>query len=256
MTIVTSPPEQPQIDEAQLLFKEARQRRRRRWLVAGVAVTVAIAGVIIVGVSLGTRPPVQPPASRAPTATAPPTRSVTGPAGTPQVAWVDNLGQLHIGDISGFTQRVVAQADADPTTPLVTAGSRVFWVRSQKANPDGTVTPIPSPKVFGFDTATEKTVQIAAGTQVMASVDRTFIYVETGPRHLTEYWPDGKLKGQTLRLPDGWFLLSAGLSTNPTPVIANGILVVSTASPHTTLTGEDGTLAVWNPSSGNVQALG
>ena len=55
-----------------------------------------------------------------------------GAAVIPQIAWVDNNGQLHIGDLSGFTQRVVAQADADSTAPLVTAGGRVFWVRSQQ----------------------------------------------------------------------------------------------------------------------------
>jgi len=256
VTIVTSPPEQQQqIDDPQVLFREARQRRRRRLLAAGTATVVVVAGLIVWLVNLpGARTLVQrPPTVQHPTA---PVRPVAGATVLPQVAWVDNYGQLHIGDISGFTQRVVAQADADPTTPLVTADGRVFWVRSQHQVPDLPVTPIPNPVVFGFDTATGQTEQIASGTQVFASVDRTFIYVETDSRHLAEYWPDGTPKGRTLRLPNGWFMLNPGGNSNPTPAIANGILVVSTAYPHSTYAGEDGTLAIWNPTSGHVRTLG
>ena len=49
MTIVASPPEDPQADAAQLLFREARQRRRRRWLIAGIAV----AGFVLVAIAAG-----------------------------------------------------------------------------------------------------------------------------------------------------------------------------------------------------------
>ena len=257
MTIITSPPKpkQQQIDDPQVLFREARQRRRRRRLAAGT-VTVAVAAVLIVWlVSLtGARTLVRrPPSVQHPTT---PIRPVGGATVIPQVSWVDNYGQLHIGDISGFSQRVVAQADADPTAPLVSVAGRVFWVRSQQQVPDQPVTPIPNPKVIGFDVATGQTNQIASGTQVFASVDRTFIYVETDRRHLAEYWPDGTRKGRTLRLPDGWFLLNPSGNSNPTPAIANGILVVSTAFPHSTYAGEDGTLAIWNPTTGNVRSLG
>jgi hypothetical protein len=252
MTLTDTPSRPVEVDEAELLFREARQRRRRRWLVAGM-IFVAAAGVIFAvvdpGAKIEVRPPVSPPRT-------PPPLAVSGAAVLPQVAWVDNEGQLHIGDISGFTQRAVAQADADPTAPLVTAGGWVFWVRSQQLNANGSVRPIPNPKVFGFDTATGQTEQIGPGTQVIASVDQSFIYVETDSRHLTEYWLDGTHKGRTLPLPDGWFLLNSSGNSDPTPVIADGILVVSTAYPHTTQTGGDGTLAVWNPSDGRVRALG
>ena len=138
------------------------------------------------------------------------------------LAWVDNDGQLHIGDLAGLAQRVLAQADADPTAPLVAAEGRVFWVRSQRPNPDGTITQIPSPQVFGFDIATGQMELVAPGTQVMASPDGTIIYVETDFRHLVEYWPDGSPKGTSLRVPDGWFLLGPALNGDPAPVIANG----------------------------------
>jgi hypothetical protein len=38
MTIVDSPRQTPEVDMAQLLFEEARQRRRRRWLISGITI--------------------------------------------------------------------------------------------------------------------------------------------------------------------------------------------------------------------------
>jgi hypothetical protein len=248
VTIVTSPPELPQIAEEQLLFREARQRRRRRWLVAGIVLVIVAAGIVVALMIPGAKTPIRPPASPPPPT---PIRPVGGGAAIPQIAWVDYNGQLHIGDLSGFTQRVVAQADADPTAPLVTAGGRVFWVRSQQPNPDGSETPLPNSAVFGFDTATGRTERIASGTQVMASADRTFIYVETDYRHLTEYWLDGTPKGRTLPLPNGWYALNPDLNGGPTPVLANGIVVASWPVAE-----KNRTLGIWNPSTGRVRILG
>lgn len=252
MTLTAAPPEQ-RVDEIELLFKEARHRRRRRWLIAGI-VTTAVTVLVIVTVAFwGTETPVRPPTNPLPTA---PTRPIAGVPAVPHIAWVDYDGQLHIGSLSGSTQRVVANADADPTAPLVAAGGRVFWVRSQYPNPNGSYTPSASPDVFEYNTATGKTDWIASGIQVLASVDRTFLYVETDSRHLSEYWLDGKPKAGSLRLPAGWFLMKPGLNHNPTPAVANGILVVSTAYPHSPIQPNDGTLAIWNPSNGRVHALG
>ena len=253
MTIVASPPKRPEDNEAQLLFREARQRRRRRWLVAGIVLAVLAAGVLVAVSYSGAKPPARPLA-RPPRPA--PNRPITGAAAVPHVAWVDYDGQLHIGDLSGFSQRVVARADADPTAPLVTAGGRVFWVRSQYPNPNGSVTPSASPDVFGYDTATGRTDWIASGTQVFASTDRRFLYVETDNHHLSEYWPNGMPRGRALRLPAGWFLLKSGLNSDPSPAVADGILVVSTAYPHSPLQKDDGTLAIWNPTNGQVRALG
>jgi len=243
----------------EVLFKEARQRRRRRWLFGGIAMVVLTAGVISAVVIPSAKTAVRPPADRAPTATTAPTPSFPGTAVVPQVAWVDEAGQLHLGDLSGFSQRVVAQADADPNAPLVTAGGRVFWVRSQLTNPDGSqvtnpngsVLSNPNPEVFGFDPATGQAEPIAPGTQVMASVNRTFIYVETNYKHLTEYWLDGSPKGRTLTVPDGWFLLNPDLNTDPTPVVANGIVVATWPVPK-----QNRTLGIWSPSTGRVRTLG
>ena len=42
MTIVDAPTHRPVVDEAQLLFEEARQRRKRRWLISGVVTLIVM----------------------------------------------------------------------------------------------------------------------------------------------------------------------------------------------------------------------
>ena len=49
MTIVDSPTETSTHDEAQLLFQEARHRRRRRWLVSGIVASILLA---VIGLTL------------------------------------------------------------------------------------------------------------------------------------------------------------------------------------------------------------
>ncbi len=75
MTIVDSPTQTPEVDVAQLLFEEARQRRRRRWLISGISVLfilVAIAITLIVMAGQNNRAalqqPVAPPLSAQPVA--------------------------------------------------------------------------------------------------------------------------------------------------------------------------------------------
>jgi hypothetical protein len=43
MTLIDAPPEKPAPHEAQLLFQEARRRRRRRWLVSGIVASILLA---------------------------------------------------------------------------------------------------------------------------------------------------------------------------------------------------------------------
>jgi hypothetical protein len=72
MTIVDSPTQTPEVDMAQLLFEEARQRRRRRWLISGITVLfilVALGVTLIVMAGRGGRgsvKPVAPPLSAQP----------------------------------------------------------------------------------------------------------------------------------------------------------------------------------------------
>jgi len=78
-TPTTAPPllTDPALDEARLLFQEAKQRRRRRWLVSGLVATVV---VVLMGIALltttgrggvgGVRPATNPPAAGAVTRSA------------------------------------------------------------------------------------------------------------------------------------------------------------------------------------------
>ena len=86
----------------------------------------------------------------------------------PQVAWSDYDGQLHIGDLSGLTERVVTQTDADPTAALVAVGGAIFWARYLNPTPKQTVDPILNPTVQRFDRATGETTTLGPGSQVFA----------------------------------------------------------------------------------------
>jgi len=56
MTLVDAPKAMPDVDEVQLLFQEAKERRRRRWLVSGItAVVVVVLVAVSLGIALGTR---------------------------------------------------------------------------------------------------------------------------------------------------------------------------------------------------------
>ena len=50
MTITDSPTETARVDEAQLLFPEAKQRRRRRWLITGIS---TFAFLVVLGIVVG-----------------------------------------------------------------------------------------------------------------------------------------------------------------------------------------------------------
>jgi hypothetical protein len=49
MTAVLPPLTEPDFDEAQLLFQEAKQRRKRRWLVSGIVAAIV---VLLIGITL------------------------------------------------------------------------------------------------------------------------------------------------------------------------------------------------------------
>ncbi|MGD0392759.1 MAG: hypothetical protein ABSC41_08945 [Acidimicrobiales bacterium] len=51
MTVLDRPRALPQTDEAQLLFQEAKQRRKRRWLISGIT-TLVLLGVIVATLGL------------------------------------------------------------------------------------------------------------------------------------------------------------------------------------------------------------
>ena len=187
----------------------------------------------------------------------------TQPEAVPRVAWSDYEGNLHIGNLSGLGEEVVAQTDADPTASLLAVGGGIFWVRSMSPTPDGTVNPIADPTVQRYDLATGAVTSLGPGNQVFASVNRSYVYVATATgtgqfaqftsTQLAQFTSGGQPTGHDLHIPSGWFLSDTNLLGDPTPVIANGILVQSSPvqigrSPLT--------LAIWDPSTHHVQIIG
>jgi hypothetical protein len=261
-------------DPAQVLFPEARKRRHRRWLVVVALVVVVVAGLTLAMTALKPGPSSPQSSARTPSL---PTGPISVRGALPQVAWADYLGRLHIGHLAGLTQRVVAQADADPTASLVSLDHTIFWVRSQLPNRNQTVDSISDPVVQGFDTTTGRTFTVAPGIQVFASLSRTFLYVESDDGNLSEYWPNGASRGHVLHAPDGWYLSDPSLLGDPTPVVANGILVESGSArsgsaadgcsesagalcPATTrlqpASKNPPTLGIWSPTTGHVRVMG
>jgi hypothetical protein len=246
VTLLAENPTEPSHQDIEALFGEARRRRRRRWLVAiaGI-VTLVVAGTIAAAiVTSGSEPPGTAPPG-APSQKGP----ITSTVAAPRVAWVDYYGKLHIGNLDGLTQQVVTPAHADPAVPLVTAGSRIFWVRVEP--PKNAQGPELLPRVvISFDPSTGRTHQIGRALQVIPSLDRSSVYLETNSGTLTEYWPGGTRRHHVLQLPKGWSVSSIGSST---PVVADGILVESATNQQGTA---PSTLAIWNPSTGRVRAMG
>jgi hypothetical protein len=70
VTVVESPPGTPEVDEAQLLFREARRRRRRRWLAVGIILSagaiLVVAITALVGSTATTPARPRPPEPRPP----------------------------------------------------------------------------------------------------------------------------------------------------------------------------------------------
>jgi hypothetical protein len=228
--------------EAEALFKEANQRRRRRWLLTGTAVTAVAVATLVASLALLGASPSRRFAGNGTTAPTTPA-AVSGPH--PVVAWVDYHGALHIGTVNGLSQRVVAATSADPTTPVVWLGATVFWVNEHPSSLLGWT-------VEGFDTATGRTLRVGRGLQIFPSLDRSFLYVQRDPTHLAEYSPTTASIGRILTLPEGWTLASPYLLNDPTPAVANGILVEPYPTSGAALTP---TLAVWNPATGRVRTI-
>jgi hypothetical protein len=129
MTLTSAPPSLAErtrtpIEEPKVLFREARARRRRRW-VGGAVLTIA-ALLAFIGLVASVR-----------VGSADHLRSTPGRASAPLVlpssghsaAWVDYDGNLHVGQLAAGSQHTVAHAGASPTTPLVAIGDDIFWVR-------------------------------------------------------------------------------------------------------------------------------
>ena len=222
--------------EAEALFAEAHRRRRRRRLAGGVA-CVLLAGSAAAGLMTAWRGdgagthhglPGAAAAPRVPGFTLPPVR----------VAWVDDSGRLHIGDLATAAQRVVATVDASAGDPMIVADGRLYWASmNENAAP-----------VREYDIATGKIRYLAHGNSVFTSADGQHLYiVQTGTR-LIELPADGIGVPRQLVLPAGWYM-SGDLGNWS---VAGGIVVYSSSNDASSTSA----VAAWNPATGKVKIIG
>ncbi len=189
------------------------------------------------------------------------------------MAWVDYNDQLHVGDVATGAQRVVRRANAEPTTTLVALNGWIWWIRTEpERNGQYVSGNYSNTGAVGFNPTTGRSVLIPHATQVFASLDRRFLFVdfyspflnryasptgvhkasENGPV-MGEYTTDGRSLDRVVTFPKGWYLSDPELLGNPSPVTANGILVRSEPEQIGTTPSR---LGLWNPSSGRVRVLG
>jgi hypothetical protein len=221
--------------DTEALFAAARRRRRKRRLTGGVACLVlagsAAAGLTAAWPAPGTgthqeqagHPAVPHPSSLR----LPPVR----------VAWVDDGGQLHIGDLATGAQQVVATVDASPGDPMTEVGGRLCWADINKR----------TAPIRCYDIATSKIRYLPGGNSVFASADGQRLYIVQTNTTLIELPADGIGFPRRLALPAGWYM--SGLLGNWS--VAGGVIVYSADDASST-----STLATWNPETGNVKIIG
>lgn len=221
--------------ETRALFAAARRRRRRRRLAAGAACLIlagsAAAGLAAAGPGRGAGTnrgqAGHMAAPHGPGTRLPPVR----------VAWVDDGGQLHIGNLATGAQQVMAVSGASPADPMITAGGRLYWADASRENAP----------IWDYDITSGKARPLARGSSVFASAGGQRLYVVKTSTSLSELPADGTGTPRQLTLPAGWYL--SGLLGN-WPA-AGGIVVYSARDASTT-----SALAIWNPDTGRVDVIG
>jgi hypothetical protein len=235
------------------LFKEARRRRRRRRAAAAAAVILAAAAAVAAWANgwPGAGAPPQP-RSAAQLSAGP--LGALGRPGTQLVAWVDDDGGLHVGDLATGRQRLVAAVNADPTVPLVSAGGRLYWVDARGAYLPG----------YGYwpdvvrslDLATGQIRSVAPGQAVFAAADGRHVFIAWTGSDLIEVPAAGSGPARQLTVPGGWLVAgNGGIAGGPGDlgVAGDGILVQSAG--HQQSQGPAG-LGLWDPGTGRVRVLG
>ena len=260
----TTPGETPEA-----LFREARARRRRRWLLGSALVAVAlVVALLTIVVSIGSTAPAPAPGPAIPWATSP---AVSSNA-TPLLAWVDYNGHLHIGNAATGAQSIVGQAKADPTTPLVSLGGRLFWIGTGCSYEGVSKCPysdfggvLPT-QVKEFDPVTKTTVSLGRGDAVFAgpgghTIDVVRKRLDCIPLHgscdpyaqqVVQIPVSRAGIRRTFTVPSGWYVNAGDGYANPMSV-AGGILVQS-ALPQASST--PARFGVWDPATGKIRQLG
>jgi hypothetical protein len=227
-----------------VLFEEARRRRRRRWALGlALSFVLVVTAATAFALSRGGRPaPARghaPPAHGAPVAASAP----------PGVAWVDYDGQLHIGNATTLSQRIVAtNTGASATTPLTEADGRVYWVDTTRHfSPQSGFT---LPTVHDVNVATGVVSDDGPGQVVFLSADRRSLMVERTATELVAEPVDHAGPTRTYTIPFGWSLLSDVGFALPAAV-PDGFVVSRPLGRN-----GDMTLAVWQPDTGQVRVFG
>lgn len=131
----------------------------------------------------------------------------------PLLAWADYLGRLHLGDLTGTAQQVVAKVSADPAVPLVQAAGRIYWVDGNGARTHGV---FHQNVVQDFDLATGKTSTVAPGESVFLSPDGRDLYlVQTQAELLELSAARPSSAARNLALPAGWRLICQVAARRP-----------------------------------------
>lgn len=234
------------------------------FLLLAVALGAALVTTVL---TIGSTNPTQRPPTHRRTAPAVPSKEA------PLLAWVDYLGNLHIGDASTGAQKVVARAKADPTTPLVSLHGHLFWVGTGCSYATISTCPysdfggvIPT-QVKEFDPATGTTVSLGRGDAVFAAADGRSVFVEranldcpataTGPcdpnaEQVVQIPLTGGGPRHIFSVPSGWYVNAGDGLANPISV-SGGILVESARAE---VSATPSRFALWDPTTGHIRQLG
>ena len=225
MTTVATPPVSPESDAAQLLFREARERRRRRWLLAGIVAVAFVlvattAGFVASGGGRGAAP-LSPSIPKASPQSVGPNHSVL--PGTTEVVWFAS-GGLHLGNPSLGSDRVVAQVAA-AATRLVSIGSRVYFF--ERGGPDVSALNGGN-RIAELDAWSGRVHVLGAGINLSTTTDGRDLLVALDPIHLVELSPTGARLSPVWTVPSG-YTLNTYASQHPLAAVAGGIAVESAA---------------------------
>jgi hypothetical protein len=224
----------PDAAQVQVLFAEARRRRWRRRLAAGMAGLVLAGLAVTVSSGRWSHQPRRGPAhaARPPAAHRVPGFSLPAAA----VAWVDYSGRLHVGDVATLAQHVAGTIPAWAGAGwLVQAGGRIYGADS--------------PVIREFDPATGRTLRLGPGVGVFPSAEGRHAYVERTSTSLAELRASGRGVLRRLHTPAGWYLVPDAAGQVTAGAGGGGILVSSrpdgpSRSPWN--------LATWDPATEKV----
>jgi hypothetical protein len=231
------------------VIREARQRRRRRWLVA----VLIVAAFVLVGTAAGlvansggkVPAPISPSTPKAIPPSVRPNHSVL--PGTTQLVWIAS-GGLHLGNPIQGTDRVIAEVDATAAR-LVAIGSRVYFFR--RGGPDIS-TANGGNRIAVLDIGSGRVHSLGAGINLTTTTDGRDLLVALDPFHLVTLSPTGARLSPVWTVPSG-YTLNTYASQHPLAAVAGGIAIEST---HPSPTSGAYVLAIWYPSRGTIRVLG